>query len=247
MAKFILRIDDVCPTMSWSNFDRMEAFCDARGIAPLIGVVPDNRDPDLRADPARSDFWGRLRSLRDKGWAIAQHGYQHRAHTADRGLLRIGSASEFAGLPADEQARMLKEGRAILRREGIETDIFMAPRHSFDQKTLRALRSLGFRYVTDGYGLYPYREEGLVFVPQLFSSPVNFRFGIYTMCLHLNYFDESRWAEFESFAARRREDIVPFQWALGKAKDGPLYAVQRGALKLALTGARALRGLMTER
>ena len=62
----------------------------------------------------------------------------------------------------------------------------MAPAHSFDDNTLKALKEADFKYVTDGYGLYPWSDRGLTFIPQLFSGFSNFGFGVYTVCIHLN-------------------------------------------------------------
>ena len=51
---------------------------------------------------------------------------------------------------AKEQKEKLLLGKAALENEGIYTDTFMAPGHSYDRNTLKALKTIGFEYVTDG-------------------------------------------------------------------------------------------------
>ncbi len=213
MAQFVIRLDDICPTMDHEKFDRARAHFKAAGVQPLIGVVPDNTDPDLMIDTPDPDFWKIMRTLHASGWGIAQHGYQHRIHTAETGLLDISPRSEFAGRPLDDQRHDLAQGQVILADEGIGTDIFMAPFHSYDTATLAALKSLGFTTLTDGYGLFPWRENGLRFVPQLFERPFNFGVGIYTMCLHLNNMRAEDIDELGWFVTHNSARIIDFNQA----------------------------------
>jgi Uncharacterized protein conserved in bacteria (DUF2334) len=67
----------------------------------------------------------------------------------------------------------------------------MAPSHSFDRETERALRETKFRAVTDGLALYPFLRDGLPFVPQVFSVPPPMLFGVFTFLVHPNTLDES--------------------------------------------------------
>ena len=72
--KIAIRMDDITADMNWKNFLALKELFDRHGICPLIGVVPDNRDENLRMDPPREDFWEYLGKLRGQGWVIAQHG-----------------------------------------------------------------------------------------------------------------------------------------------------------------------------
>ena len=47
MLKFILRLDDACPTMNKSKWDRMEKLLDKYSIKPIVGIIPDNKDPEF--------------------------------------------------------------------------------------------------------------------------------------------------------------------------------------------------------
>ena len=55
--------------------------------------------------------------------------------------------------------------------------VFMAPSHSFDADTLRALRDLDFTSITDGFGFYPYDLHGLTAVPQLVAFKLRLILG----------------------------------------------------------------------
>jgi predicted deacetylase len=213
MARFVIRLDDICPTMDHEKFARARAYFDKAGVRPLMGIVPDNHDPDLQIDAADPAFWEAMRSLRAKGWGISQHGYQHRIHTADRGLLGITPRSEFAGRSLDAQRGDLAAGQAILVGEGIGTDIFMAPFHSYDKNTLTALRMLNFSTLTDGYGIFPWRQSGLTFVPQLFERSVHFGAGVYTMCLHLNNMAEAEIDALGKFMIANSRRFIGFEEA----------------------------------
>ena len=52
--------------------------------------------------------------------------------------------------------------------ENIKIKSFFAPNHTFDKNTLLALRKCGINEVIDGYGLMPYEENKINFIPQLF-------------------------------------------------------------------------------
>ena len=71
-ARILIRFDDVAANMAWDTFERVVRTCEEFGIKPLIGVIPDNRDPELLAYPSRADFWNVVRGLQADGWSIAQ-------------------------------------------------------------------------------------------------------------------------------------------------------------------------------
>lgn len=241
MARFVIRLDDICPTMDHAKFDRARAYFEMSDVRPLMGVVPDNQDPDLKIDASDPVFWETMRTLSKRGWGVSQHGYRHRIHTDDHGLLGITPRSEFAGRSLDAQREDLAEGQAILADEGLGTDIFMAPFHSYDRATLTALKSLGFTTLTDGYGLFPWREKGLRFVPQLFERPVNFGIGIYTMCLHLNNMRMEEIDALGRFVRANSARIIDFDQASMRSLPATLVWPLGLSLRLALTAKRRLR------
>ena len=146
-TKISIRMDDITPDMDWTKFMRFKALCDKYRIRPLVGVVPDNQDPNLHlgkpSDAPGGDFWGYMRELEKEGWCIAQHGVTHIYTTKKMGCFPLNRLSEFAGTGYERQYRALERGKEILASHGISTDIFMAPAHSFDRDTIKALKKIG--------------------------------------------------------------------------------------------------------
>lgn len=212
---YLVRIDDVCPTMNYEKFMERIHFFEGFGIKPLLGVIPDCKDEELKFGKTE-DFWGMIRGFSDAGYPIAMHGYNHVYITKNKGLVCNRKLSEFSGLSFDEQLSMLKKGKAILEENGVHTDWFMAPGHSYDYQTVKALYESGFRYVTDGRSSLPYVMHGVTFIPasSIWESPFNGEFV--TICLHPNTDSERKYQKVKDFIERNRSYISSFseveQW-----------------------------------
>jgi len=241
VARFVVRLDDLCPTMNRDRFERMVELLDRHDVRPLAGIVPENRDPDLRHAAADAGFWAKMRSLRDRGWRFAQHGWTHEGSVVVADELGLSPLTEFAGRSEADQRDRVTRGRRVLEAEGLGTDVFMAPFHSFDAATVRALAGTGFRYVTDGFALFPYTREGLVFVPQLFEYDANIGVGIYTMCLHPNNMDDASFGRLERILDRRRGRVVDFDQIADEVRVGPFTTATRPLLRWGIGAARAAR------
>ena len=212
--KIAVRIDDITCDMDWDSFIAMKEILDELEIKPLIGVVPDNRDPLLRCGELKEDFWNTIRELQRQGWSIAMHGYQHEYITKQGGIFPLNHFSEFAGLSLDDQISKIKKGREILLKHKISTDIFMAPGHSFDKNTIRALRENGFRYITDGYGYRPYQYLGITFLPIAFHSRksiAKIQKEMTTLVYHINGWSENRRQETRKLLSDDSLEFVSFQ------------------------------------
>ncbi|MCM1182542.1 MAG: DUF2334 domain-containing protein [Roseburia sp.] len=210
--KIAVRMDDITPDMNWESFRFFQALFEETGITPLLGVVPDCRDKKLQIGEARADFYPIMRELERRGYCFAMHGYRHLYTTRKGGLFPLNGFSEFAGLPYGEQLHMLEEGRRILSRNGLETDMFMAPAHSYDRNTLRALRALGFRRLTDGFGREPYEYDGLVFYPISFRFAGSLRQqeGYTTLVIHANTVLETERERYEKLFGENREKFISY-------------------------------------
>ncbi len=186
--RIAVRLDDISPAMDWKKFEAFAALLQEFDIKPLIGVVPQNRDENLNRDIPREDFWDYVKERQEEGWVVAQHGCYHVYTQHKGGVFPLNDFSEFAGVPYAEQLAMLEHGREILKGHGIVTDLFMAPAHSYDRNTLRALRQAGFRRLTDGFGSRPYLWRGLTFYPISFrlENSLKKRKGFTTMVVHTN-------------------------------------------------------------
>jgi predicted deacetylase len=239
---FIMRVDDVCPAMNWPVFTSLIEFLNYHSLNALIGVVPDNRDSTLEIDHPRNDFWDVVSELNHRGWTIAQHGYQHIYQTNNPGLLRINKRSEFAGLPYDKQYSMINAGKNILECRKLFSDVFMAPGHSFDEITLQVLKDTGFRYITDGYGIYPYQKNDIVFIPQLFSSFLHFGFGIYTICIHVNHLSKIQVESLFSAIEKNKRHILGFYEAVRCKGFRGYDLIPRCIIEYGVRSARYIRG-----
>ena len=208
-SQYIIRLDDITPTMDWERFNRIREVFQKYHICPLIGVVPDNRDENLNRQESRQDFWEIICSLQQQGWSIAQHGTYHCYETKDSGILGINPFSEFAGLPYEKQYQKLQTGKKILEGNHIKSDIFMAPGHTYDKNTLKALEECGFQTVTDGLYYRPYHEGDILFIPCRLQGYKKSS-GIDTICLHTNSMSDADIQELEEFIKANHDVILPF-------------------------------------
>lgn len=217
--KIAVRLDDITPDMDWESFLRFKELLDRYQVKPLIGVVPDNQDENLKGSDKGSpdDFWTYVRELQKQGWVVAMHGYQHIYTTGKGGLFPLNNFSEFAGISYEKQRQMLEKGKAHLKEKGIETKLFMAPAHSYDRNTLKALRDTGFRALTDGFGKCPYEYKGLTFYPISFrlSSTLKKKDGYSTMVVHTGTTTEKELERYEEYFKREDAEWISYEKYLG--------------------------------
>jgi peptidoglycan/xylan/chitin deacetylase (PgdA/CDA1 family) len=215
--KYLLRFDDICPAMNWRIWPEIEAVLTEHDLRPMLAVVPDNRDPVLEVDAPAADFWDRVREWQARGWTIALHGYQHRYVTCHRGVVTPKRKSEFAGLPAREQAEKLRRGVEIFEREGVHTRLWIAPSHSFDRVTLSLLPRFGINMISDGYCRYPFVDRANLFwIPQQLSYFRPAPPGVWTVCHHHNHWTAAQVSRFREDIARYRRDITSVERVVGE-------------------------------
>ncbi len=210
--KISIRMDDITPDMDWGNFRFFQELFEKNKVMPLIGIVPENMDDNLKKDVPREDFFEEIRKLEKKGCCIAMHGCNHLYCTDKGGMFPLNKFSEFAGLPYDEQYRKLEYGKRILEKNGIVTDIFMAPAHSYDRNTLKALKELGFTKITDGFGSKPYIYNGMTFYPISFklSRSLKKSKGYTTMVIHANTINDADKAFYERLFEEHGKDMISY-------------------------------------
>lgn len=211
--KLTIRMDDITPGMNTVKFERFRGLLDQYKIKPLIGVVPDNKDSALIEEIVEdSEFWDKIRELQNSGWIIAMHGYQHIYSTEKGGLFPLNPFSEFAGVPYEKQREMLEKGKELLKERGIETDIFMAPGHSYDKNTLQALRETGFKRITDGFGTRPYYQYGICFYPISFkqSQSLKKKTGYTTLVVHAATMQEKDFEQYERIFKEHKEQFIDY-------------------------------------
>ena len=213
---YLLRFDDLCPTMNWKVWREIEALLIEQQIKPVLAVVPDNKDPTLQVDPAVNDFWEHVRRWQDRGWTIALHGFQHRYVTKEAGLVALRKKSEFAGLPAEEQQRKLERGLEIFDREGITPKVWIAPGNSFDAVTVSLLPKFGVEIVCDGYFRFPFVcPQEMIWVPQQLFEFRPAPSGVWTVCFHHNHWNALEARQFQMNLERYRGELSSLDEALG--------------------------------
>jgi len=211
-ARYLLRFDDLCPTMNWNAWAEIEAILSEYEVRPILAVIPDNQDSSLMVSEPNPNFWNEVRRWQSKGWTIGLHGYQHTYATQDSGIVGINGFSEFSGLPIEQQLDKLTHACEIFRLEGVVVDVWIAPAHSFDSTTLRVLKNLGIRHVSDGFFLYPGLDSlGMMWVPQQFWSFRAMPVGVLTVCWHFNRWTTNDFLQLRAILHRYRESIVDFQ------------------------------------
>lgn len=216
--KIAVRLDDITPDMDWERFLKFKALLDQYQVKPLIGVIPDNRDENIMKERkeqeagAPENFWEYVKGLENEGWVIAMHGFRHMYSTKKGGLFPLNSFSEFAGVSYAEQKEMLSEGRRILREKGIQTDIFMAPAHSYDRNTLKALKETGFTALTDGFGDRPYLWKGIKFYPISFQLSRSFekKDGYSTMVVHTGTVSHQDLKQYQGYFEKESVQWIPY-------------------------------------
>lgn len=217
MSKIAIRIDDVCENMDWDSFERFEAILDKYNIKPLIGVIPKNMDGTLKSvtNPGYKSWLARRKK---QGWTIATHGYLHVYTTKKGGLFPLNDFSEFAGVAFDKQNEAIAEGKQIMEELGVGTDIFMAPGHSFDNNTIRALKGNGYRYITDGFGNCPYTVSGITYLPISFKKSLELKKsnGYTTFVYHTATMKNNDFADFEKFVIANRHSIIDYSELMGQ-------------------------------
>src|ERR1700730_1214479 len=184
-VKFLLRFDDMCPTINWDVWQKLEDVMVGEGVKPILSVIPDNQDPHLHEGEPNELFWEKVRTWQARRWTIGLHGYQHRYVSRNPGIVGLNPYSEFAGVPIEDQRAKLKQALEIFTREGVRADCWVAPAHSFDENTVSILISLGIRTISDGLTLYPHRgAQNVLWVPQQLWRFRAVPFGVWTVCIH---------------------------------------------------------------
>jgi hypothetical protein len=190
---YLLRFDDICPTMNWDVWEAIETHLVRNDVRPILAVVPDNQDPKLIVETPRPDFWQQVRKWQAMGYTIALHGYQHRYVNSDPGMIGLTPQSEFAGLSRGEQEDKLKKGLTIFTEQGVRADAWVAPSHSFDATTVEILGKLGISVISDGLGCRPFTDEaGMTWVPQQLWSFQSMSTGVWTICNHHNSWTDQK-------------------------------------------------------
>lgn len=240
---FILRFDDLCPTVNWQIWDRIEELLLEFRVSPIMAVIPDNRDKSLVHSRPGENFWERVRTWQGRGWTLGLHGYQHCYWTKKAGMFGRAAVSEFAGLPYEVQEIKLQNAVRIFSEHGLRPVVWVAPGHSFDRNTVSILLRTGLRIINDGYALYPYVDaRGMVWIPQQVGRFRKLPLGIWTVCFHFNRWKDEDLKQFRVDLERFRPNILSVADVLQSCTRRQSWA-HAGASRLLGAGLRMGRPL----
>ena len=226
----LIRLDDIAETMNWSMMEEVTNLFDKYNVKPVLGVIPNNRDPELLSYPkAKLNFWDQVKNWQNKGWEIAMHGNNHlyNKNNSKIDYLSHGGNTEFCGHALDIQIKKIKEGLNKFKEKDIPVRVFFAPNHTFDKNTLLALKECGLRNIIDGYGLMPYEENKMNFIPQLFYKTIALPFGIQSFQIHINYFNQQDFNNFKDFIIKNSKKIITYEQAISKVNNSFVYKITR--------------------
>ena len=238
----LIRLDDISENMNWEMFDRTELLFDKYGIKPVLGVIPNNKDSELLNYPKREDFWEKVKAWKKKGWEIAMHGYDHlyNQETNKEDYFGYGGKSEFFGNSLEKQKEKIKNGLKIFSEKEIPIRVFFAPNHTYDKNTFAALKNSGIFEIIDGYGIMPYVENQIKFIPQLFYKFYILPIGIQSTQIHLNYWKQNDFEDFEKFINKNLNKIITYEEALKKVNTSFLFKLIKKLTEVALKTKRIL-------
>lgn len=226
-AQYLLRFDDLCPTMAREPFERFISLVDRYRIRPILAVVPDNHDPELNIGNPDPDFWRRMRDLESAGATIAMHGYRHVCQSLGPSFLGLHSQTEFAGVPEETQVQWIRSGLEILRQNGLSPRLFVAPRHGFDSATQRALIREHLPYLSDGFAVRLFTRRDVVWIPQQLWEPVEKSNGLWTTCLHTNTATPQLHRSLHCFLHRFADQFTSFDKVVSEAAPASLSCSER--------------------
>jgi len=226
-AQYLLRFDDLCPTMAWERLQRLLPIIEEFGIRPILAVVPENCDPELDVSAPDPEFWSRMRAMESAGATVGLHGYRHVCNSKGRSLVPLHRSSEFAGVPEQTQQNWIRAGLVILRSHGLNPRIWVAPRHGFDHGTLRALRNEGISAVSDGFARVPFGRGGLTWIPQQLWAPMEKRDGVWTICVHSQTATDCLVEQLHSFVSRNSAQFSSVERVLEECQPNELDLTER--------------------
>ena len=94
------------------------------------------------------------------------------------------------------------------QKNNIKVRSFFAPNHIYDGNTLAALKNSGIKIIIDGYGLFPYYRDKILFVPQLFFKEILLPFGVQSTQVHMNNWDDPYCENFHKFINKNKKKIT---------------------------------------
>ena len=151
------------------------------------------------------------------------HLYTQKSDKKD--IFNYGGDSEFYGLSYESQLDKIITGLKEFKKREIKIKSFFAPNHIYDKNTLKALKDSDIKIVIDGYGLFPFYKEGILFIPQLFYKEIFLPFGIQSTQMHINNWNEKNYRNFEKFISKCHKNVVNLNYIQSIANSNNLQDI----------------------
>ena len=103
------------------------------------------------------------------------------------------------------------------------------------------LKESDVKIIIDGYGLFPYFKHELLFIPQLFYKEIILPFGIQSTQLHINYWDDKYFKNFENFIKKNEMKIINLDYILDITNPNYLQKITNFLVEKTLKTARLLK------
>ena len=247
-AKYLIRIDDICEGFNVANFYRLIEIFTKFNVKPVIAVIPLNRDKRLIFPKSiyGEIFWKLIYKLeKELKWKVGIHGYEHHYVTNDSGLLKINNFSEFAGLSYSEQYFKIKNAVKIMKTHKISSDLFIAPGHSFDKNTLKILKDIGIKSISDGFYNYPGKDKnGLFWIPQQLWNFSLKNSGVWTINLHINEWQDSNFNDLKKNLTIYKGTIVDYKYVIDFFNKNKLDHLDHFLNKLRISKHKMIRDIV---
>jgi predicted deacetylase len=203
---YYLRLDDASPFWDKQKWQRMSELLERYSIKPIIGIIPDNKDPSMLSSyELDKNFWQIAKKWEESGWATALHGFNHVYVTTSGGVNPVHRRSEFAGLPYSDQLKMIHQGYSILLGHNLNPLYFFAPSHTFDEATIKAvLNGSNIRCFSDTIANDVYYAQGIYFLPQQAGQVRKLPFKTTTFCYHPNTMSDKAFENLENFLKKNK-------------------------------------------
>ena len=145
-ASFVFRMDDVVLQADSMQDKIMEVF-QKHGVPLSWGVIPFAADKQARGNADRG-YINTIQNAVAKGeLELLLHGLNH---TQNEGAT---PKSEFAGRSLSDQEKMLAKGKSFIENNfKVPVNFFAPPWNTYDENTLAALQSLGFKGISADLG-----------------------------------------------------------------------------------------------
>lgn len=216
---FLIRLDDCHSRMDIQKWDQILAILKRHGIKPLVGVIPNNKDPKLEYNKTSIDIYSWLKSY-SYDIELAIHGENHHLTKSPTSLYKGVRVSEFCGLSYNEQVDKLKSAKNWFLKRGFNVEWFIAPKHSFNKNTIRACGVVDLN-ISDGIEFFPYKfkENGVVLVPQIFNIARDVLLpGVYTFCYHPDTMTNQEFIKLEEFLKKKGKYFIQWNDSLNYVK-----------------------------